>query len=115
MLLMAVKPALTTRRCVVRGAPVGRRCVMSGSRRRVVFPVLVAHDELDLDAVAADAGEDGSGERPSWQRGVPIAPLGQASSTHGLKSVIGAPLLQMLLLLLLLRPSSGCSSTSSTR
>ena len=119
VLLMAVKPPLTTRR-----APVGRRrCVMSGSRRSVfpvsVFPVTVAPTVLGLDWVVADAGEGESGERPSRPRGVPIAVLLLASSTDGLvrpdrpKSAdAGIP---MLLRLLLLRPSSGCASTSSTR
>ena len=90
---------------------------MSGSLRRVVFPfsaVLSLSIELELDGVAADAGGGVSGERPRWPRGVLLAVLLLALSTHGLKSTIGAPLLQMLLLLLL-RPSSGCSSTSSTR
>ena len=113
---MAVEPALTTR-----GARGGRRCVMSGSLRRVVFPfsaVLSLSIELELDGVAADAGGGVSGERPRWPRGVLLAVLLLALSTPGLmrqdrSSDADAPLLQMLLLLL--RPSSGCSSTSSTR
>ena len=139
---MAVKPALTTRRCamrgapvwrccvmsgsrrrvgftflvahMMRGAPVGRRCVMSGSRRRVVSTFLVAHNELELDAVSAeDAGDDGCGERSSWQRGLLIGVLLLASSTHRLMVQDGRESntgVSVLLQALLLQPLSGTDS-----